>query len=1272
MLLRSQIGPLVCCLSVLMLGQGATLAQAQPEAAMTIENVYLTYVAAPNGTARHFADRRTGTDYCAKPGKQPLARVRKAGKEYAAAAASYADGRLTVQFGPAEVTAALRVSAEKRYLVLEVESVSGKDVEWLRFVDLALASKGAGEEAFVGCALALNLKTQVHQLPGPNRRLQATCYPRFGFVGAKVALIGCPHGQLRQIMQEVVTAAPDLPHSAIGGPWALDGPINNGSYLFNFGGMSEETVDDWIGLAQRLGITQIDFHGGNSFRFGDCRPNPKTYPRGRASFKAVIDKLHAAGIAAGLHTYAQFIDKTCAYVTPVPDPRLGKDAAFTLAAALPAKAEVVPVDESTEKVSATTGFFVRNSVTLQIDDELITYRTFAKEPPYGFTGCKRGAYGTHPSAHAKGAKVHHLRECFGRFVPDGESTLYSEIAANTADMFNECGFDMIYLDALDGSDAVAGREYSWHYAAKFTFEIWKRLKRPALMEMSTFGHHLWYVRSRLGAWDHPTRSHKKFIDIHCQANETCRRIFLPAHLGWWAFKQWHDPQGERTFPDDIEYLCGKCLGKDTGLSIMGIDPSNVSKIAALPKLAAIMKRYENLRHANYFTQSVKDRLRKLGEEFTLTQSPEGEWQFREVQYAKHKVEGLDRWSNVWQVNNKFGRQPLQLRIEALMSVMPYDSPDSVTLADFGDVKEFATSRAPRGIQARIETSSDQVKVGKVSGRFSASSKMTTRRRAWARVCKTFDPPSDLSRCQALGVWVHGDGKGEVLNLQLKNPTHIASVDSDHYIVVDFTGWRYFELVEPEGERHADYSWPYGNIYSIYRQSLRYSVVEALNLYYNNLPASDTVTCYLSPIRALPTVNAKLRNISVSVAGRTLVLPVEIPSGCYVEFRSLADCKLYGRNGELISNVTPKGDVPVIEPGVNEVRFDCACTPEVKPRAYVSAISHGAVVSGRNPDDKIKWDYLSREVDDPQTVAALDGVQNAWDVVCRAGVNQVGLEVEIIADRVEGTGEAYNAASAMSLETFDALDGFADKPDNKYAQYVVSGSRRGFPAAVGVTHRLELCRDVVKVGKSSARYSATSEKAGGWSARGKRFTPAVDVSSFTDMGFWLHGDGAGEILYLQLRDVKGANHDMKTRIDFTGWKYVQFGLAGAALDLSKVEYLIIYYNAIPPGKTVVCCIDDIRALRDPLVLASPVLTVAGRKLVFPVSLGKGDRLLYRQGKDCLVFPGAGGPPREVVPQGTAPTLRPGLNRLRIRLAGDPRQAFQMRVQVTKVYGGASRP
>ena len=684
-------------------------AETQPAAVMTVENDYTKIAVAANGQTLHFIDRQSGTDYC-RPASA-FASIRKDGKNHPATKASYSDGRLTLEFGESGVTAVVQVKALKRHFVVQVVSVDPEQIDELAFVNVPLTLTGALEEPFAGCALALNLKTRVRTIPQATSLLWAACYPRFGFSGAQVALIGCPYAELRNVMKEVVTAAEDLPHSSIGGPWALDGPNNYGSYLFDFGNLTEQTVDAWIELAQDLGVTQIDFHGGRSFRFGDFRPAPDLYPRGVASMKAVLDKLHAAGIQAGLHTYAMFMDKKCPYVTPIPDPRLGKDATFTLAADLAAGATEVPVAESTAGMSTITGFFVRNSVTLQIDDELITYSGVSKEPPYAFIKCTRGACGTTVTAHKKDAKVHHLRECFGRFCPDGDSTLFSEVAAKTAELYNAAGFDMIYLDALDGGDTVAGRENSWHYESKFTFEICKRLNRPAIMEMSTFHHHLWYVRARMGAWDHPTRSHKKFIDIHCQANTALRRQFLPGNIGWWAFKTWHGATAEPTHSDDIEYLCAKALANNHSLSLMGISPSTVHTIPALPRLAAIVRRYESLRLANYFTKAVKQRLSVPGDEFTLFQADDGRWQFRPVNYDKHKVQGIDGTANLWTVTNPFDKQPLQLRIEPLMSVGAYDDPGSITLTDFSNADEFANRAAQPGISAGLEASADHVKIG---------------------------------------------------------------------------------------------------------------------------------------------------------------------------------------------------------------------------------------------------------------------------------------------------------------------------------------------------------------------------------------------------------------------------------------------------------------------------------------------------------------------------------------------------------------------------------
>jgi len=926
---------------------------------LRLENAHAVCEIGPTAEDLRLVDRRSGADYCAhKPsgpgcaGCPPAGKARptcamvKQGGRYHRASAAHGDGGLlTLEFGDAGVRAAIRGSAQPEHFLFEVLEVTGEQVEELVFADLHLTRRATGDDDFACCALALNLQTNVRELPGATKRLWAACYPRFGFVGAKVAVIACPHRDLRRVMQEVASAAEELPHSPIGGPWALDAPINRGSYLFNFRDLSERTVDEWIELARSFGFNQIDFHGGESFRFGDCRPNPETYPQGFASLRAVVDRLHAAGLQAGLHTYAFFIDKSCPWVTPRPDPRLGRDATFTLAAGLSEQADEVQVEEPTTQMSAVTGFFVRNSVTLQIDEELITYGGVRRDPPYAFIGCTRGACGTRVAPHERGAKAHHLKECFGLLTPDGDSTLLAEVAAKTAAAFNQCGFDMIYLDALDGEDILGGAENGWHYGSKFVFELWRRLEKPALMEMSTFHHHLWYVRSRMGAWDHPSRSHKRFIDLHCAANQDNRRMFLPGQLGWWAAKTWSGAQGEPTFADDIEYLCCKALGADTGLSLMGVAPDRVRAAPALARLGEIMKRYEGLRRDGYFPESIKERLRAPGREFSLSRSARGRWRLQPVQYAKHRVEGIDGWSNTWRIANRLGRQPLQLRIEALLAAGPYDAPDDVTLADFSAPAEFTDRASQSGVQAELRRSTERIRAGLECGCFTAASTRRRRRSAWARIGKAFAPPLDLSERQALGVWVHGDGRGAVLNFQLRCPEHLVAGIGDHYVIVDFAGWRYFELIEPEGERYDDYSWPYGSPYSIYRESVDYGHVASLSVWCNNLPPGETVACHLSPVRALPLVKVRLRSPAVTVAGRTIVFPVEMDSGSYLEFRSRSACKLYDSEGRAIDEVAFEGELPWLERGLNQVRFECDAPDGVNARARVTIVTEGRPLRG---------------------------------------------------------------------------------------------------------------------------------------------------------------------------------------------------------------------------------------------------------------------------------------------------------------------------------------
>ena len=123
----------------------------------------------------------------------------------------------------------------------------------------------------------------------------------------------------------------------------------------------------------------------------------------------------------------------------------------------------------------------------------------------------------------------------------------------------------------------------------------------------------------------------------------------------------------------------------------------------------------------------------------------------------------------WDVTNRFGAQPAALRIQALYPVEPNDSPGAVVLADFAEGSEFSVRSAAKGVAHALGPAAEQVKVGKTSGRVSAKSTRGARRGAWARMGKRFEPHLDLRKHGALGLWIHGDGKGQLLNLQLANP-----------------------------------------------------------------------------------------------------------------------------------------------------------------------------------------------------------------------------------------------------------------------------------------------------------------------------------------------------------------------------------------------------------------------------------------------------------------------------------------------------------------------
>jgi hypothetical protein len=453
----------------------------------------------------------------------------------------------------------------------------------------------------------------------------------------------------------------------------------------------------------------------------------------------------------------------------------------------------------------------------------------------------------------------------------------------------------------------------------------------------------------LGAWDAPSKAYKWFVDRHFTENLSAKKWFLPTNLGWWCIFDWTPKDRVRTFPDDVEYLMCKSLASDSSLSwLMGFDPEKFSTSYNQKKLASLVKQYEELRLSNYFPESVKRKLAQPGQDFTLESAGGGQWQLRPVRYDKHKIAGVDGQSNIWKTQNPYGPQPIKLRIEAMLSLADYEDAENVILAEFKEPKEFSDTQSSAEVTCKLGTTSNRVKIGSWSGSYSAKNNQSDPTSAWSMVSKSFASDVDLSQC-GFGVWIYGDGNGEILNFLWKTPSHISVGISEHYAVIDFLGWRYFEFVEPESDSVGDYKWPYHQDSGVpYKETfwVDYSKLNSLSLGYVHLPKGKEVKCYLSPIKALPHIKAKLVNPSVTVNGSTLHFPVEVKSGYYLEFHSMHDCKLYNSQGELISQITPQGEVPFLQTGDNQIQYNCTVSPAARARANVTVITHSDTVLQR--------------------------------------------------------------------------------------------------------------------------------------------------------------------------------------------------------------------------------------------------------------------------------------------------------------------------------------
>ena len=139
-------------------------------------------------------------------------------------------------------------------------------------------------------------------------------------------------------------------------------------------------------------MTSAQFFGPS----GDYVYHPQ-YPNGAADVKTkIIDKIRAAGLVPGMHILHTFINMSSRLVKEG-DRRLLLREHYTLSRAIGPDDDVVHVDENPMNAELSP-----KCKLLKFGREIMSYESFTTEPPYRFTGVKRGVKGTVRAAHEEG------------------------------------------------------------------------------------------------------------------------------------------------------------------------------------------------------------------------------------------------------------------------------------------------------------------------------------------------------------------------------------------------------------------------------------------------------------------------------------------------------------------------------------------------------------------------------------------------------------------------------------------------------------------------------------------------------------------------------------------------------------------------------------------------------------------------------------------------------------------------------------------------------
>lgn len=703
-------------------------------------------------------------------------------------------------------------------------------------------------KVFIGHAkytepIAVNVAMTVGSCPNfypDGKSCETFCYTirRLGDVGAKCALLIAPLELHRDYLKEICLKIDKTKgiFNPLGGVFAQENKINYSNYMIATD-IRRESMAKNLDKYAMIGIDQIDIHQGYyTFRQGDMKY--MGYEDDAEFRKYVADPLAEKGISVSLHTYSFYVDYNCAPL--LSNPEFQKDLRvlnhFTLSEDIDAECALINTNEPSNVATVGYTFFSKSSPFILIDEEIIKFNNTDN----GFKIVQRGAAGTKAVPHKKGAEVKHLEGYYNGLAPELGSELFYQVARNTADRYNKGGFEMIYLDALDGVwKNIDDREMHVYYGAAFIKEILQYCEKPPIIEFSFMNPAFWAGRGRLGAWDSCTVGYKQFNKAHENSNRQFLDRYAACTLGWYNY---YSDAGNNTVTryqhrDIMDHMGTIALVNNFSTAFQSRTAVDYDRVAAMRRNLAIYKKYDDLRKSNYFSPEYLAKIDTDKCEYALTEE-KGKYWLQERNYCSKRIRDMaNEDTNTTVFTNPFSKQKPFVRIEMAMGA---DKNEGFFLLHGNENtgKELA--------ECNIE----------------------------------FKDPIDLSEYPGKYVRIKGNGKKGVVCIRIWGRASGEGGVAKYIIDTDFTGWREFLMVEDN---------------SIERSDLHLNDKEHFRLIYANSYVAketrsvgiqlegDTEGVIMSDVFAVPEVYDVIKNPTIEINGQTLMFECEVPSSEFIEF-----------------------------------------------------------------------------------------------------------------------------------------------------------------------------------------------------------------------------------------------------------------------------------------------------------------------------------------------------------------------------------------------------